>query len=123
MPERSKGLRFPCECVSSRSGGYSEPWAAVAKNKLLPDGTKEEIVNLVAHEPRTISQIAAILGLSGASVHAHIRDMLLSQLLREAREWEKGHPAERYYEANFPVIRKDEAAELCDLCDEIAGEV
>ena len=123
VPEGFEGLRFPCECVSSRRGGYSEPWAAVAKNKLLPDGTKEEILNLVAREPRTISQLAETLGLSAPSVYAHVSDMLKSELLREAVEWEKTHPAERYYEPNFPVIKEEEAEELCQLCDELAGKV
>lgn len=123
VPEGFKGLRFPCECVSSRRGGYSEPWAAVAKNKLLPDGTKEEILNLVAQEPRTISQLAEALGLSAPSVHTHVSDMLKSELLREAVEWEKTHPAERYYEPNFPVIKEEEAAELCELCGDLAAKV
>ena len=123
VPEGFKGLRFPCECVSSRRGGYSEPWASVAKNKLLPDGTKEEILNLVAREPRTISQLAEALGLSAPSVHTHVSDMLKSELLREAAEWEKTHPAERYYEPNFPVIKQEEAAELCALCDDLASKV
>jgi len=123
VPEGFEGLRFPCECVSSRRGGYSEPWAAVAKNKLLPDGTKEEILNLVAREPRTISQLAETLGLSAPSVYAHVSDMLKSELLREAVEWEKTHPAERYYEPNFPVIKEQEAEELCRLCDDLAGKV
>ena len=123
VPEGFEGLRFPCECVSSRRGGYSEPWAAVAKNKLLPDGTKEEILNLVAREPRTISQLAEALGLSAPSVYAHVSDMLKSELLREAVEWEKTHPAERYYEPNFPVIKEEEAEELCRLCDELAEKV
>src|SRR5215218_3681037 len=123
VPEGFKGLRFPCECVSSRRGGYSEPWAAVAKNKLLPDGTKEEILNLVAREPLTISQLAEALGLSAPSVHAHVGAMLKSELLREAVEWEKTHPAERYYEPNFPVIKEEEAEELCRLCDDMAVKV
>ena len=123
VPEGFKGLRFPCECVSSRRGGYSEPWAAVAKNKLLPDGTKEEILNLVAREPGTISQLAETLGLSAPSVYAHVSEMLKSELLREAVEWEKTHPAERYYEPNFPVIKEAEAEELCQLCDELAVKI
>jgi DNA-binding transcriptional ArsR family regulator len=123
VPDGFKGLRFPCECVSSRPGGYSEPWAAVAKNKLLPDGTKEEILNLVAQEPRTISQLAEALNLSAPSVHTHIGDMLRSELLREAVEWERSHPAERYYEPNFPIIKEEEAAELCELCDDLAVKV
>jgi DNA-binding transcriptional ArsR family regulator len=123
VPEGFKGLCFPCECVSSRRGSHSDPWAAVAKNKLLPDGTKEEILNLVAREPMTISQVAKALGLSAPSVHTHISDMLKSELLREAIEWEKTHPAERYYEPNFPVLREEEAEELCGLCGELAEKV
>jgi DNA-binding transcriptional ArsR family regulator len=123
VPKGSEGLRFPCECVSSASGGYSEPWAGVTKNRLLPNGTKEEILNLVAREPRTISQLAEALGLSAPSVHTHVADMLRSELLREAAEWEKTHPAERYYEPNFPVIRGAEAAELCALCQELSAKV
>ena len=123
VPEGFKGLRFPCECVSSRRGGYSDPWAAVTKNRLLPDGTKEEILNLVAQEPRTISQVAEALRLSAPSVYAHVSDMLKSELLREAVEWEKTHPAERYYEPNFPVIKEEEAEELCRLCDDLAAKV
>ena len=123
VPEGFEGLRFPCECVSARRGGYSEPWAAVAKNKLLPNGTKEEILNLVAREPMTISQLAAALGLSAPSVHTHVSDMLKSELLRDAVEWERSHPAERYYEPNFPVIKADEAEELCQFCDELAEKV
>ena len=123
VPEGFKGLCFPCECVSSRRGGYSDPWAAVTKNRLLPDGTKEGILNLVAQEPMTISQVAGALSLSAPSVYAHVSDMLKSELLREAVEWEKTHPAERYYEPNFPVIKDDEAAELCRLCEDLAVKV
>jgi DNA-binding transcriptional ArsR family regulator len=120
VPEGFKGLRFPCECVSSRHGGYSDPWAAISQNKLLPNGTKEEILNLVAGEPKTISQVAEALGLSAPSVYAHVSDMLKSELLREAVEWEKTHPAERYYEPNFPVFRAEECAEFEVLCQEMA---
>ena len=123
VPEGITGLHFPCECVSSRRGGYSDPWAAIAKNKLLPDGTKEEILNLVAQEPKTISQLAEALSLSAPSVHTHVSDMLKSELLREAVEWEKMHPAERYYEPNFPVFRAEECAEFKSVCEEMAEQV
>jgi DNA-binding transcriptional ArsR family regulator len=122
-PNGRRELRFACECVSGKSGGYSEPWAAIARNKLLPNGTKEDILNMVAHEPKTISQIAVALGLSAPSVFAHVRDMLESELLREALEWGKTHPAERYYEPNFPVIDAGEAAELCRRCQELSLQV
>src|SRR5687767_3033215 len=95
---RRAQLRFACECVSGRVEGYSEPWAGIAQNKLLPNGTKEDIINLVAQEPKTISQVADALGLAAPTVYAHFRDLLRSELLREAVEWEKLHPAERYYE-------------------------
>src|SRR5437899_1732903 len=123
VPSGYKGLRFPCECVSSRPGGYSDPWAEITKNKLLPNGTKEEILNILAREPSTITQIAEVLGLSAPSVHTHVRDMLGSELLREAVEWEKTHPAERYYEPNFPVFKAEECAEFSALCEEMSKDL
>jgi DNA-binding transcriptional ArsR family regulator len=123
VPAGFKGLRFPCECVSSRIGGYSDPWAEITKNKLLPNGTKEEILNILAHEPSTITQIAEALGLAAPSVHTHVTDMVRSELLREAVEWEKTHPAERYYEPNFPVFKAKECAEFIALCEEMSKDL
>ena len=123
VPAGFKGLRFPCECVSSRPGGYSDPWAEITKNKLLPNGTKEEILNVLAQGPNTITQIAETLSLSAPSVHTHVSDMLRSELLREAVEMEKTHPAERYYEPNFPVFKAEECAEFRTLCEEMSKEL
>jgi DNA-binding transcriptional ArsR family regulator len=92
--DRLNGLQFACECVSSSCGGYSEPWAGIAKHKLLPNGTKEQILNILAQEPKTLSQIAAALRLAPPTLHVHVREMLSSELLRESTEWEKIHPAE-----------------------------
>ena len=118
-----KGLRFPCECVSGLAGAYSEPWADIAKRKLLPNGTKEQIVTLLAEEPKTISQLAQALNLSVPSVFTHVNDMLQSELLRESEEFEKRHPSERYYEPNFPIFKAEECAEFHALCDEMAQQV
>lgn len=123
VPDNFEGLRFPCECVSSRRGGNGDPWADVAKNRLLPNGTKEEILNLVAREPKTISQLAEALELSAPSVHTHINDMMKSELLRESEEWEKRYPTERYYEPNFPIVKAGERAEFELLCQEMAARV
>ena len=120
IPADHQGLRFPCECVSSARGGYSDPWADITKRKLLPNGTKEEILNLVAREPKTISQLAAALKLTPPSVHTHINEMIKSELLRESEKWEKKYPAERYYEPNFPVFGADDCAEFLELCQEMA---
>lgn len=119
----SKPLRFPCECVSGLSGGYTDPWAEVTKRKLLPNGTKEQIVNLVAREPKTISQLAQALELSAPSVHSHVNDLMKSELLRESEEFEKKHPTERYYEPNFPVFKAEECEEFRELCTEMAQQV
>jgi len=117
------GLRFPCECVSNSPGGYSDPWADITKRKLLPNGTKEQILTLVAAEPKTLSQLAEALDLSPPTVHTHINDMLKSELLRESEEFEKRHPTERYYEPNFPVFKAEECAEFLELCDEMAEQL
>jgi DNA-binding transcriptional ArsR family regulator len=118
-----KGLRFPCECVSGLEGGYTDPWADITKRKLLPNGTKEQIITLLAEEPKTISQLAQALNLSPPSVHTHINDMVQSELVRESEEFEKRHPSERYYEPNFPVFKTEECAEFRALCEEMAEEL
>lgn len=122
ISEERKGLQFACECVSSR-GGYSDPWAGVAQNNLLPDGTKEQILNLVADKPKTIAQLAKSLKLSQPSVHTHVGEMMRSELLRESEEWEKRYPTERYYEPNFPVVKQEERALFEKLCREMAERV
>lgn len=119
----NKPLRFPCECVSGMATGYTDPWADIAKHRLLPNGTKEQILNLVASEPKTISQLAQALELSAPSVHTHVNDMIKSELLRESEEFEKKHPTERYYEPNFPVFKAEECEEFRDLCTEMAEQV
>src|SRR5215213_1709880 len=118
-----KGLRFPCECVSGLPGGYTDPWTDITKRKLLPNGTKEQILTLVADEPKTISQLAQALSLSAPSVYTHINDMLESELLRESEEFEKKHPSERYYEPNFPIFKAEDCAEFEALCDEMAQQL
>ena len=83
----------------------------------------EQILNLVAHEPKTIAQLAKSLKLSQPSVHTHINEMTKSELLRESEEWEKQYPTERYYEPNFPVVKAEERAEFEALCREMSERV
>src|ERR1043166_2121108 len=52
-------LRFPCECVSNLAD--TDLWAEIAKKKLLPNGTKEQILTLLADEPKTISHWLRLL--------------------------------------------------------------
>lgn len=118
-----KGLRFPCDCVSGVGGGYTDPWADIAKRKLIPRGTKEQILNQLVAEPKTISQLAVALNLSAPSVYSHITDMLNSELLRESKEFQKKHPSEHYYEPNFPVFKAAECSEFRSLCDDLANEL
>ena len=115
-------LHFACECVSARNENYTDPWAGIAKNRLLMNGTKEQILNLVAREPRTISQLAKELKIAPPSVHTHINEMLASELLRDSEEWEKLHPKERYYEPNFPVVWTEDRAAFEEICQKMSGQ-
>jgi len=121
-PKEYKGLRFACECVSSQSGN-GDPWASISQKKLLPDGTKEGILNSVASEPKTIAQLAKELDLSQPSIHRHIGEMIASELLRESEEWERRYPTERYYEPNFLIVKADERTEFEATCNEMAKRV
>jgi DNA-binding transcriptional ArsR family regulator len=121
MTVRKNGcsLRFPCECVSNQ-GGYSDPWAGVTQNKLLSDGTKERVLNAVARRPKTIAHLAKELGLSAPTVHAHVNDLLKSELLRASAGREKRHPAENYYEPGFPVIKSVDSVAFDPICEAMA---
>lgn len=116
-------LRFPCDCVSGRKENYGDPWSDVTKNKLFSDGTKEEILNLVAEEPKTISQLAKAINLSAPSIHKHVNELLSSELIRDSIEWEKLHPKERYYEPNFPVVRAEECEGLHEICEKMSESI
>jgi len=116
-------LRFPCDCVSGRSDNYGDPWSDVTKNRLLSDGSKEEILNLVAEEPKTISQMAKAMNLSVPSIHKHVNELLQSELIRDSIEWEKLHPKERYYEPNFPVVRADECEAVQEICEKMSETI
>jgi len=120
--QNGKALHFACECVSAH-GGYSDPWAAVARHKLLPNGTKEAILNLVARAPKTVTQLAKELNLSPPSVHTHVSEMVASELLREAAKEDKRHPGMRYYEPNFPIVKAEDHAAIEALCAELAERV
>jgi DNA-binding transcriptional ArsR family regulator len=122
-PDGSLNLLFPCECVSAREENYSDPWSPISRNRLFSDGTKEDILNLIADGPKTISQIAKALELSPPSVHKHINELLASELIRDSIEWEKLHPKERYYEPNFPVVDHDKCSAMEEICGEISAEL
>jgi DNA-binding transcriptional ArsR family regulator len=124
MSRRKNGyaLQFPCECVSIQRG-YSDPWAGVAQNKLFMDGTKERVLNAVARRPKTIAHLAKELGLSQPTIHSHVNDMLQSELLCESAVQVKKHPAENYYEPNFPVVKAADRAALEPICQAMAERI
>jgi DNA-binding transcriptional ArsR family regulator len=121
MSRRKNGcaLRFPCECVSIQRG-YSDPWAGVTQNRLLMDGTKERVLNAVARRPKTIALLAKELGLSQPTIHTHVNDLLNSELLCESAVRKKKHPAENYYESNFPVIKAADRAAFEPICQALS---
>ena len=116
-------LYFACNCVSSRPENYGDPWSAIAKNRLIVDGTKEKIINLVARQPRTISQLAKELNMAAPTVHTHIGELLGSELLRHSDEWEKLHSKERYYEPNFPVVWGVDREKFEIICERLSQQV
>lgn len=118
-PNNYEGLHFACDCVSAK-GAYSDPWTSISKNKLLPNGTKEDILTAVSKQPKTVAQLAKELNLSQPTIHRHINELMASELLRESEEWERKYPTERYYEPNFPVVKAEERAEFEAICREMA---
>src|SRR5215211_8525142 len=75
-------LRFACACASATPIG-EDPWVAIVNERKLNDGTKERILNAIYREPRTITQLGELLGISAPAVHRHIVDMLADELIEE----------------------------------------
>ncbi len=49
--------------------------------------------------------------------------MLKSELLCQSEEWEKQHPAENYYEPNFPVIKAADHVAFKPICQAMAEQI
>src|SRR5215217_9066467 len=98
-------LRFACACASAVPIG-AEPWVAIVNQRKLNDGTKELILNAIYDQPRTITQLAEILGISAPAVHRHVVDMLADELIQEVDLVvpRRSRSSERYYRPNFPVV-------------------
>lgn len=124
MSTRANGqqLEFACDCVSTHNG-YGDPWSALSKKRLLMGGTKEDILCSLSHSPKTIAQLSRELGLTPPSVFAHIGELVASELLRNAESQRKRYPTERYYEPNFPIIRRDERASFDSICNEMSEQL
>jgi DNA-binding transcriptional ArsR family regulator len=86
------------------------------------DGTKERVLNAVARRPKTIAHLAKELGLSQPTIHSHVNDMLKSELLCESAQVKK-HPAENYYEPNFPVVKAADRAAFEPICQALAERI
>jgi DNA-binding transcriptional ArsR family regulator len=120
LPDES-WLRLACSCASA-TDVMSDPWAAIPHDGKLNDGAKERILNLLARQPRTISQLAARLGISAPAVHRHVTDLLASELIAEAPAPDDGRRSgvERYYRPAFPIVRAVDRAALQPVLDDLA---
>jgi predicted ArsR family transcriptional regulator len=117
-------LRLACSCASA-SRVMSDPWAAIPHDAKLNDGTKERILNLVARQPRTITQLADVLGISPPAVHRHMTDLLASELVREVERPRagRGSGVERYYRPAFPVVLAADRAQLDHVLQDLATDI
>jgi hypothetical protein len=114
-------LRFACACASAAPVA-EDPWVAIVNQRKLNNGTKELILNALYRQPRTVAQLAQLLGLSPPGVHRHVVELLASELIREADAPEDGRRSalERYYQPNFPVVLAADRAALQPMLDELA---
>jgi DNA-binding transcriptional ArsR family regulator len=123
LPEEHR-LRLACSCASA-GDVMSEPWAAIPHDGKLKDGTKERILNALAAQPRTIAQLAELLGVSSPAVHRHVTDLLTSELIGEVEVPQDGRrsPVERYYQPTFPVILAADRAALDPVLQDLAADI
>jgi hypothetical protein len=69
--------------------------------------------------------LAREIGLSQPAVYKHVRELLASDMLREANlaVEEKGYRVEKYYEPNFPVLLGEDVEQLEPVCRRIAERI
>jgi DNA-binding transcriptional ArsR family regulator len=122
-PADQRRLRLACSCASA-SDAMSDPWAAIPHDGKLNDGTKERILNALAARPRTIAQLADLLGISSPAVHRHVTELAASELIREVEvpQEERRTGVERYYQPAFPVILAADQALFEPMLQELAAD-
>lgn len=121
---QDRRLRFACACASALSVA-EDPWVAVVNQRKLNDGTKELILNVLARQPRTITQLADLLGISPPAVHRHVTGLLGDELIREVDvpAPQRSRTVERYYQLNFPVVLATDRATLEPVLADLAAEI
>jgi AcrR family transcriptional regulator len=117
-------LRFACACASAFPSG-EDPWVAIVNQRKLNDGTKELILNAIYRQPRTITQLAELLGISAPAVHRHIGDMLADDLIQEVdlAAPQRSRGSERYYRPNFPVVLAADRDALQPVLEDLAADI
>jgi DNA-binding transcriptional ArsR family regulator len=117
-------LRFACACATAVPVA-EDPWVAIVNQRKLNDGTKERILNAIYRQPRTITQLAELLGISAPAVHRHISDMLGDELIQEVdlAAPERSRGSERYYRPNFPVVLAGDHAMLQLVLEDLAADI
>src|SRR5215203_5099734 len=117
-------LRFACACASAVPIG-EDPWVAIVNQRKLNDGTKELILNAIYRQPRTITQLAELLGISAPAVHRHVGEMLASELIAEVDlvAPQRSRGSERYYGSNFPVLLASDQATLQPVLEDLAADI
>jgi AcrR family transcriptional regulator len=117
-------LRFACACASAVPRG-EDPWVAIVNQRKLNDGTKELILNAIYRQPRTITQLAELLGISAPAVHRHIGDMLADDLIQEVdlAAPQRSRGSERYYRPNFPVVLAADRDALQPVLEDLAADI
>jgi DNA-binding transcriptional ArsR family regulator len=117
-------LRFSCACCSAVPIS-EDPSVAIVNQRKLNDGTKELILDAIYRQPRTITQLAELLGISAPAVHRHISDMLGDELIQEVdlAAPERSRGSERYYRPNFPVVLTGDQAMLQLVLEDLAADI
>jgi predicted ArsR family transcriptional regulator len=117
-------LRFACACASAVPIG-EDPWVAIVNQRKLNDGTKELILNAIHRQPRTMTQLSDLLGISAPAVHRHIVDMLGDELIQEVdlASSQRSRVSERYYRPNFPVVLAADRTAIQPVLEDLAADI
>jgi DNA-binding transcriptional ArsR family regulator len=102
----------------------------IEQMRAIADELRQRIIRELMPEPRTVTQVAEVLGLAPAKVHYHVRELERVGLVRLVFTREKGGILEKYFQpvarslfVEEDLLQQTRPEEYIDLTSHILGDV
>jgi DNA-binding transcriptional ArsR family regulator len=102
----------------------------IEQMRAIADQLRQRIMQELLPEPRTVTQVAEVLGLAPAKVHYHVRELERVRLVKLVFTREKGGILEKYYQpvarnlfVDEELLRHTPPEEYIELANRLLGDI